>query len=187
MVNFLKESSLSPLRIMLFLRLAENRLVLREMREPGGTGPVRQREMNRTNPFNHKELEYLLDFYKSTNSRPGCSATAFIVNATGRVKEWGRPGQCPTSRWGRLLSPVREAETEKTRETQQTHTGSSCTNGIRTNPTFVLLLLLTLVQSVHSDDVVPAHLLGCAEFHVGVGDGLHRGAAVHREAVPKIM
>ena len=113
MVNFLKESSLSPLRIMLFLRLAENRLVLREMREPGGTGPVRQREMNRTNPFNHKELEYLLDFYKSTNSRPGCSATAFIVNATGRVKEWGRPGQCPTSRWGRLLSPVREAETEK--------------------------------------------------------------------------
>lgn len=69
---------------------------------------------------------------------------------------------------------------------QQTHTGNTCTNNICTNPTFVLLLFLTVVQSVQPDDVVLAHLFGRAEFHVGVGDGLHRGPAVPREGVTKI-
>lgn len=54
--------------------------------------------------------------------------------------------------------------------------GKTCTNRV----------CLTSVQSVQSDDVIPAHLGGCAKFNVGIGDRNHGGLVVRGEGVPAV-
>lgn len=62
------------------------------------------------------------------------------------------------------------------------HTG----NTYRTKA-FVFSSCLTLVQTVQPGDVVLAHLVGCAEFNIGVGDRHHRGLIVPGEGIPEII
>ena len=45
---------------------------------------------------------------------------------------------------------------------------------------------LTSVQSVQSNDVIPAHLGGRAKFNIGVGDRDHSGLVVRGEGVPAV-